>query len=128
MDLEYLKNQWENKSTNQYQNTFSLQQKYLQFNIPWKDACIVNSSRMLQSRLNAGLHKVGRHETGLYCTCNTLQSEKHFILDCVETTELRKKYKFIYDSSKPWNFQQLLSDKGAIEQIIKYVHANNISI
>src|SRR6266516_4916277 len=85
------KKQWENKTTNQYQNTFKLQQKTLQFNIAWKDSCIVNRLRMLQSRLNAGLHKVGRHDTGLCSTCNTLQTEKHFLLGCIETIELRRK-------------------------------------
>lgn len=122
------KKQWENKTTNQYQNTFNLQQKTLQFNIAWKDSCIVNRLRMLQSRLNAGLHKVGRHDTGLCSTCNTLQTEKHFLLDCIETIELRKDIKSIYDISKPFDFQHLLSDKGVIGKILQYVHANNILI
>ena len=110
------KDQWENKTRNQYQNTFNLQQKYLQFNISWKDACIVNRLRMLQTRLNGGLFKIGRHETGLCSNCNTLQSEKHFIMDCTETTELRNDIRSIYDTSKPWEYQHILSDKGVIDK------------
>ena len=111
-----------------YSNVFKMESKYQKINLIRKSECIINRLRLMQTRLNADLFKIGLHADGLCSTCGVLQDCTHFILDCQDSENLRSNIKKSYTVSKPWKYDNLLSDPGVINIIIKYVTTNNILI
>jgi len=93
-----------------------------------KNEIIINRIRMLQTRLNAGLFKIGLHEDGCCDVCGKLQDCIHFLMECLNTEELRKELNNIPHIGTKWSFQELVSDPEAVQIIIKYINQKEVEI
>src|SRR5437867_13217124 len=108
---------------------FAVQLGNLFWNLPRHQEITINRLRLLQSKLKAGLHKLGLHETGLCDSCGTIENSYHFIMECNVTASLRSHLKcYFAQINKDWIFQSILSDSYAMTCIFKYASAFKISI
>jgi len=121
--------QWKSEPNGNYQNTFP-PTKYSSASIKSRKKDVIrNRMRMLQTKLNSGLHKLGLHENGNCDICGVQESSKHFILECKRTEQLRKdmqKYQNI--SNKPDTYQRLMANDKTINLIINFIINENIEI
>src|SRR3989442_11616836 len=72
-----------------YQHIFNPTKKFILPNRSRKNDITVNRLRLLQTKLNAGLYKLGLHQTGLCEMCNVEESSQHIILHCKKTESPR---------------------------------------
>ena len=82
----------------------------------------------MQTRLNAGLLKLGLHKDGACPECGFLQDCIHLIMKCTGTMDLRNEIKGQYKKFEPWFYHELMSDIGVISIIVNYVTKNKIVI
>jgi len=120
--------EWESEPVTTYQKMFQIKRKYKKFQLSRKAERIINRFRLLQTRLNAGLFKIGLHADGICTTCGTTQDCFHFIMECIDTEKLRNDIKIHYSSEKLWTYPNLLSDPGVMDILTKYVLENKIAI
>src|SRR3989442_11305801 len=121
-------NEWKANPKGTYQNTFTPNKYFIIPNKSRKKDIILNRMRLLQTKLNSGLHRIGLHQDGLCESCGVEESCQHFILHCPRTAELRKAISRGITSALPCDYQELLSNLSATEIIVNYVIAQNISI
>src|SRR4051812_4149861 len=92
-----------------YQNTFNPTKRYILLNRSRKNDITVNRLRLLQTKLNAGLFKLGLHQNGLCESCNVEGSCQHMLLKCKKTEILKNIIsKSVQIVSHPWEYQELL--------------------
>ena len=130
---EWIWNLWLNRWTQNiscvYQGLYYPSKKPLYWDLPRHQEITINRLRLLQSKLKAGLHKIGLHETGLCDSCGTTENSYHFIMECNVTTPLRSHLKSCFAQiNKVWTFQSILSDSYAMTCISKYASVFKISI
>ena len=119
---------WENENICKYQKLFKANSISKTLCACRRHDIIISRLRLQQSRLNAGLFKIGLHDSGDCDTCGTLQDEIHFLMHCRNTTGLRKEISRCFNNKKELSFQNLLSDPESITCIIKYVINENVDI
>src|SRR6266516_4934293 len=111
---------------NSYQRLFKPSRNFIIPNKSRYKDVICNRLRLLQSNLNAGLHKINLHPNGFCVKCGVEESNTHFLLDCLNTTELRREIK--RKCSTPVilsNYQELTSNQRVLETILEYVTLKN---
>ena len=121
--------QWETNPTGSYQKLFKPTARFLTPNVSRRSDVTISRIRMLQSKLNAGLHKLGLHPDGNCEACGVEETSEHFLIKCIKTDKLRKEiFRRCTGLSIPLNFQELTSNKEAIDIIINYIRSENISV
>jgi len=126
---EEWRREWDNNTTCKYQSIFQLNHKFLQPLVSRRKDIIMSRFRLLQSKLNSGLFKIGLHPDGKCSTCGQTEDTVHFLMDCTNTILLRKQIneKLLVPQSK-WNYLDLTSDRNVMEIIATHVLQNNIAI
>ena len=74
--------EWVRDKSSQYQNNFELQKTLTTLKAPRRVECIWYRLRLMQSKLNACLFKIGKHSDGLCTECNIKEDCTHFLLNC----------------------------------------------
>ena len=119
--------EWASESTCKYQSVYQLERKYLKTLSSRRNDIIKNRLRLLQSKLNGGLYKIGQHEDGLCTTCGVIQDNHHFVMECSDTYDLREHIKTrLKAGDYKWNYQELTSNHKTIEMITKHILLKNI--
>jgi len=121
--------EWEKESTCEYQKYFKLTRAYRKPNNSRRKDITLNRLRLMQCQLNAGLHKIGKHTTGLCLYCGVAQTNVHFLLNCTNTNDLRNEIKKATKVLQPlWTYENLLNDHLIAEIIVHYIQMNNVEI
>ena len=82
----------------------------------------------MHSKLNAGLFKLGLRQDGNCITCGVEQDNVHFLMQCIETEELRNSIeKVIKKPKSTFKFLELVSDNRILEAIANYVVSKQIN-
>src|SRR3989442_2896093 len=112
-----------------YQHIFNPTNNFILPNRSRKNDITVNRLRLLQTKLNAGLYKLGLHQTGLCEMCNVEESCQHMILYCKKTENLRIDIRqSVPTVSKPWDYKDYLSNPKVVDIIINYIRTESIII
>jgi len=120
---------WTQKVSCAYQSLFLPTKKPLFWDLPRHQEITINRLRLLQSKLKAGLHKIGLHETGFCDFCGTTDNSYHFIMECTAINPIRNKLKSHFaQNHRVWSFQAILNDLFAMTHISKYASVSKISI
>src|SRR6267154_1827567 len=123
---EEWKKDWDKRSSCKYQSTYQLNRKYIETFPSRRSDIIKNRLRLLQSRLNAGLQKIGLHADGNCGTCGVLQDNLHFVLECSDTAGLRNLINSqLKAGDHKWNYAELTTNPKAIEMITTYIIQEN---
>src|SRR6266516_1511760 len=105
-------------STSTKSRTFSLRRHQI----------IANRIKLLQSKLNWGLYKIGKHDDGLCDVCSIKEDSNHFLLECSKTAVLRKEIRDqISLSPDKWNYGYLTSIPCVIDLTVKFIIGNNLN-
>jgi len=89
---------------------------------------IASRTRLLHSKLNAGLFKIGLHVSGECDLCGVAEDIPHFLLECIRTVQLRQEIKNVVPACKEkWQFQALTTCTTVMDIIVKFIVRNNIS-
>ena len=120
--------EWVRDKSCQYQKNFELQKACTTLKAPRRAEVIWYRLRLMHSKLNACLFKIGKHSDGLCTVCNIKEDCTHFLLNCKKTEKLRKEIQDQNPLIVNWSYDTLLSNPSSIKTIIKYVIKNNISI
>ena len=120
--------EWENGKSCQYQKNFKLQKKGIVIKATRKIECIYSRLRLMHSKLNGCLYKIGKHTDGNCSLCNVKEDCLHFLLDCPNTENLRKEIQDKNPQISNWTYEKLLTNSSSIELIVKYIIKNNIPI
>src|SRR5437867_2963173 len=121
--------EWEEKPSCSYQKLFKLRKKNDCFSDTRRLDTAISRLRLMQTKLNAGKYKIGMHVDGACSSCGVLQDGIHFVMECVETTNLRDELKKLsLKYSINWSFAELLSHQESIKAIAKYIMNNNVEI
>ncbi len=125
---KWMKN-WELNPKGSYQNMYEPTMKFLTPHKSRYRDVIINRLRLLHSKLNSGLFKIGAHETGKCNDCGVEETCVHFILQCSKTTELRKEIQRIYNPDQSaWSYKEMMSNKEVLEKIVNFVKNESIII
>src|SRR5437867_3532209 len=90
--------EWKTNPKGTYQNTFNPSQSFLNPIKSRSKDVIFNRMRLLQRKLNSGLHKIGLHPSGQHC--------QHLIIYCAKTRPLRNIIRRIIPSATyPWDYK-----------------------
>ena len=125
---EIWKKEWDQGKICQYQKFFKLQKDVKQYKTRRKNEIIYNRFRMLHTKLNGCMFKLGLHPDGMCSLCNKFDDCCHFIFECQRTEELRKHIKKLYAPGKQWTYSELMADELVLEVIAGFVIKNNVSI
>ena len=127
--LDRWQKEWEKEPKTKYQRTFSLRKgKEVKFKSR-KAEKIINRFKLLQTKLNAGMKKIGQHPTGLCDACSVSEDSFHFLISCTKTSTLRDKLRDIQKLEiNQSNYQKLLNDTTVQETIVNFVLYNHIAI
>src|SRR5437867_865099 len=121
--------EWISNPSCEYQKLFAFSKKSITWNIPRYYDTIISKVRLLQSKLNSGLFKIGLHETGLCDHCGVFANSQHFIMDCLVTLPLRAYFRnYINQVNKQWTFQSLITDQHIMTLLAKFVIDNHINV
>ena len=93
-----------------------------------REETILNRIRLLQTKLNSGLQKIGLHKDGRCDTCNLRQDLEHFVFECVETLEMREKIKAAWKGNGSMCLKEICSKKVYQDIMIEFVLKNSITI
>ena len=120
---------WKTNPIGTYQNTYPPTRLTIPIFKTRKKDIVKNRIRMLHTKLNSGLHKLGLHPSGECDVCGVEETVQHFILYCIKTEELRKVIFSLYPVSElnP-SFQELTSNSSVMEKIADFVMRTNLSI
>ena len=121
-------NQWNSNPSSNYQRTFKFHNSFNNKFKSRKAEIISSRFRMLQTRLNQGLHKINLHETGLCEQCGVIQDCEHFIYACTSTEELRKvirQYKVNIETS---SYDKLLTNINVLNSLINFCSKNDVIV
>jgi len=114
------KKEWKAKITCKYQEVFQvLREGYQYQNMKRREETVMNRMRLQQTRLNAGLFKIGRHENGKCSTCNKIQDLNHFIMDCKETEDLRAILKDARED-EPLSLKEIFNSQSLPGILVEY--------
>ena len=120
---------WASNTTCKYQSIFQLNRKYLKSLGSRRKDLIMSRFRLLQSKLNGGLYKLGLHPDGKCVTCGQIEDTVHLLMDCTKTILLRKQIKEQLNiPQSKWNYVDLTSEPRVMEMIVTYILENNIEI
>src|SRR2546425_2414534 len=120
---------WQLHPNGSYQNTFKPACYIPATNKNRRYDIIKNRFRLLQTKLNSGLYKVGLHDSGLCEECGVEETAFHFLFDCTKNVCLRNSIKRTVNIPlNPSKYQELVSNQKVIDILINYITANNISI
>ena len=119
---------WVGDKSSQYQNNFELQKTLTILKAPRRVECIWYRLRLMQSKLNACLFKIGKHSDGLCTECNIKEDCRHFLLNCKKTEILRNEIQRKIPSIVKWSYESLLTNPSSIKLIINHIIKNNIAI
>ena len=121
----WIRNKWVEKWSNEpnckYQRTFCIRETCLTSNSNRKKDTIINRLRLLQTKLKAGLAKIGLLEDGACQTCGVLEDVYHFVMMCKNTEDLRQKLYSVKSKVNLFSFQELLPDVEIMDNIADYV-------
>jgi len=120
---------WMKNISCNYQGIFPLSKKPLVWNIPRHQEIIINRLRLQQSKLKAGLYKIGLHETGFCDHCGIIETTQHFIMECETTAPIRNHLELFFTrTNKVWSLQAVLNDIYCMTYISKYISLHKITI
>src|SRR6267154_2384957 len=121
--------QWETNPSGSYQNTYIPTNNTLNTIKSRKKDVIKNRLRMLHTKLNSGLCKLGIHPNGKCDVCGVEESAQHFVLHCIKTEQIREEIKAHYpEVSTELNYQRWMSNSKVVEKIIDFVIIGNMAI
>ena len=92
-----------------------------------KDA-IISRIRLQHTKLNGGLHKIGCHKDGLCPTCKTIQNGYHFIMECTNTKELKKKIEDNLTNNEDYNYPSIISNPKLLDIVMNYIIEMQVTI
>ena len=121
---------WKAKVTCRYQDVFELKREgYRGNNMVRIKETIVNRIRLLQTRLNSDLFKIGLHENGLCEKCQVKQDIFHFIYECSDSVILRDNLRYASDDQLSlMGLNEITTSKKLCNVLIDYILANKIDI
>jgi hypothetical protein len=118
---------WISNQTCKYQRIFtSCRNDVSKVNLQRRHEVMVSRLRLQQSKLNAGLFKLGLHPNGLCDTCGTAQDNEHYVMQCLTTQKLREELHQSLKGTINWSFQDILKNPKACEIITKFIITNNL--
>src|SRR6267154_2613471 len=127
--LRKSKEDWSSNIRCDYQKIFPYSSKAIFWNIPRAQEIIVSRLRLLQSRLNSGLFKLGLHNTGLCEKCGSLEDSIHFIMECPVLDVLRANFlKHLQNKGILWSFLSVVNDEYIMLSLAKFIIDNKIKI
>src|SRR6267154_475849 len=80
---------WERTPTCSYQRISTIRSSCFHFTKSRKKETIINRLRLMQSKLRAGLAKIGLEQESNCSSCGEVQNGPHLLMDCKETDDLR---------------------------------------
>lgn len=124
--------EWEKNKSCSYQRLFNLRKNVDSFCENRMQDVIISRMRLLQTRLNYGLTKIGVKDNENCETCLVRQDEFHFIFDCIDTHYMRMKLQNIknFDNSllTNRNYAEILSDSKCVKVIAEFITKNKCTI
>src|SRR6267154_1070704 len=120
--------EWNQSTTCKYQEMFPILQRHIvSYNSIRRKVVIINRLRMMHSRLNAGLFKLGLRTDGNCQTCGVQQDNVHFLIHCPETDDLRNNIqKIIKKPKNSFQFLDLVSDIRVLDAIATHVISKKV--
>ncbi len=121
---------WKEKPKGRYQTIFSPTMKCINIpNVSRKKETIISRLRMLQTKLNEGLKKIGKSQTADCDVCGEIESCEHFLLHCSKTEELRRRIQTILQTNQAtWTYQNIMNNQKILDSIASYVIEKGIIV
>jgi len=120
---------WEMNPTGKYQNSFKPNMNVIKENASRKKDMIINRLRLLQTKLNSGLYKLGIHQTGECDVCRVEETCEHFLLKCTKTEVLRRRIKTHHKAKQStWRYEDIMGNEKVLDIIASYVIEQGITI
>ena len=114
-----------------YQKTFCLRSNSNSLCQLRSSDSIISRLRLMQSKLKAGLFKIGLVDDPNCDLCGVPQDNVHFLLSCPSTDDLRTSIKDEITRRNlniAWNFQSLLSNPFIAEVVATYVRSRRLTV
>ncbi len=119
---------WGERPDGSYQSTYSPSQSKSTCYMSRRFEIIANRIKLLQSKLNGCLFKVGLHPDGKCSTCGVMEDNHHFLMNCVKTEDIRCEIKKYTDTNPvKWSYGDLTINKEVLNIVVKYIISNNIN-
>jgi ribonuclease HI len=119
---------WKSTPTCNYQMIFKIKRNVANLKLTRRKQVIITRLRLLQNKLNAGLFKIGCHETGRCLVCDKTEDTCHLLFECKNTEDLRKNLRVIPNILEHWEINELLSNIVSVNIIADYIINKNIDI
>ncbi len=119
---------WGNNPEGTYQCTYAPTSTISRTFSSRRHQIIANRIKLLHSKLNWGLYKIGKHDDGTCEVCSIKEDNNHFLIECSKTAELRKEIRNrITLSPDKWKYGYLTTIPCVIDLMVKFIIVNNIS-
>ena len=127
--LDRWRKEWSKEPKTRYQSLFSLYSG-IELNCKSrKKEKILNRFKLLQTKLNAGMKKIGLHPTGLCESCNVTEDTFHLLISCTRTAILKKKICSIQNLEiNQKNYQKLINNPEVQDILVNFIQDNHIEI